>query len=432
MKKVVVTKITTLFLSLFFLLVTLPSRGDVPIDQIKAIVNNVVITQSQFNNTLRLYQEQAQQGGGAMPSENELRDKALQHLVDEQLQLQLAQKSGIKVSDSDVDQAINQVAKQNNLSVTDLQSKVTQQGMSYDQYRQQIRNQIIISQLQQQVVAPKVSVSLQETADALTTLTKQPKQDATYHLLDMYVPLPDITTPDQISAAKKQADVLVAKLRAGADFQQTVESSTGSAAPLQGGDLGWHKLMEMPDPFIAIVKSMRVGDIGGPIQTPNGIHIIKLIEMRGGNPIPQQLTETHARHILIKPTPLENDAQVKDRLARIRIQILNGTDFAAAAATNSQDPGSKTKGGDLGWVQPGMLDPTFEAQMDQLKPNQISEPFKTQFGWHIVQVLGRRTTQDIKAYSQQQAQQVVYQRKFQEAVQNWLRTLRSEAYIKVY
>jgi peptidyl-prolyl cis-trans isomerase SurA len=425
-------RLVIIFFSFFLSTMSCVVLADAPIDRIVAVVNDGVITQSQLDQQFRLAREQLQQSHAPLPTDAMLRQQVLQHLIDEQLQLDLAKKMNIKVSDADVDQAIAGIAQQNGLSVPDLQSKVVQQGMTYDQYRQQIRKQITISQLQQHEVAPRVTVNPQEVTDAMTAIAKQPVQKAAqYHLQDMVVPLPENPTALQISAAQKRAQDLVAKLRAGADFRQTVISGGTDKPPLQGGDLGWHKLTEMPDLFAAAVKNMQPGDIGGPIRAPNGFHIIKLVEMQGGNPLAQTIEQTHVRHILIKVTPLESDAAVQDRLKRLRVQVLNGVDFAKLATVNSQDPGSASKGGDLGWVTPGMLDPTFEAQMKLLKPGEVSQPFKTQFGWHIVQVLDRKAVQDKTVYLRQQAQQFIYQRKMQEALHNWVRGLRSQAYIKV-
>jgi peptidyl-prolyl cis-trans isomerase SurA len=429
MKKIVVLPVAHFFCALLFLTAPILSYADTPLDRVVAIVNDNVITQSQLDKQIKLVKIQSQQTNTPIPAASELRDKVLQNLIDEQLQLQMATKAGIKVSDTDLDQAITHIAQQNGISVADLQSKLAQQGMNYDQYRQQIRKQMILSQVQQQMVAPRVTVSPQEVNDVMPMLAKQPTSDAAYHLLDMYVPLSDQPTAQQVNTAQQQAQALIAKLRAGADFKQLVISSSTT---VQGGDLGWHKLTDMPDAFVSLVKSMQVGDVGGPIRAANGFHIVKLVEIKGNSAVPHNLVQTHVRHILIKPTPLENDAQVKDRLTRLRIQILNGVDFAKLADINSQDPGSKTKGGDLGWVEPGMLDPTFEAQMNRLKPNEVSQPFQTPFGWHIVQVLERKTVQDDKAYLKEQAGQLVYQRKMQEALKNWLQGLRSAAYIKIY
>jgi peptidyl-prolyl cis-trans isomerase SurA len=431
MKQKVVLSVISIFCT-FFLLCSLSSRADAPLDRIVAVVNDSVITQSQLDKQIDLTKMQLQQTNAPLPPASELRSKVLQNLIDEQLQLQMAQKAGIKVSDDDLNQAIAHIAQQNGISVDDLKSKLAAQGMNYDQYQQQIRKQMLLNQIQQQMVASKVSVSQQEISDVTPILAKQPAADASYHLLDMYVPLSDHPTTQQVNDAQQRAQGLITKLRAGADFQQVVSASTTSSTPLQGGDLGWHTINEMPDAFVGLVKNMQVGDVGGPIRAANGFHIIKLAEVHGNSQTSHNLVQTHVRHILIKPTPLANDTQVKDRLTRLRAQILNGADFAKLAEINSQDPGSKIKGGDLGWVEPGELDPTFEAQMNKLKPGDTSEPFKSQFGWHIVQVLGRKTVQDNKAYLKEQASQLVYQRKVQEALKNWLQGLRSQAYIKIY
>lgn len=411
----------------------LAATSGTTLDRIAAVVNDTVITESQLDQEQELFRQQMVQAHTPLLAADVLRQKVLQHMIDEQLQLQLAKKLGINPSDAELDAAIAQIAQENGLTVQQLQGKVQEQGMSYAQYRQQIHKQMTISQLQQHEVNPQVKISDQDITDVMVAAKTQPAQkDPLYHLQDMVVPFPETAGTQQVAAAEQRAQELIAKLHAGADFRQTVLASSTQAAPLQGGDLGWHKLNELPDLFAPYVSHLQPGEVAGPIRAPNGFHIIQLLEVKGGGPVQHQTVQTHARHILIKATPIEPDGVVKARLERLRDRILQGADFAQLATANSQDLGSASKGGDLGWATTGTFDPVFEVEMNKLQPGQISEPFKTQFGWHIVQVLQRKTNSDSQEYLRTQAKQMVGQRKYQEATENWLQQLRSQAYIKIF
>jgi peptidyl-prolyl cis-trans isomerase SurA len=409
------------------------------LDKIVAVVNDNAITQSQLNEQVELYREQLQFSQAPIPAPAVLRKQALQHMIDTQLQLQLAKKENITADDAKVTQAITHIAQQNGLTLDQLKSKVAQQGMSYDKYRAEIKKQMIISDLQQREVAPRVVISEQEVTDFLQqhgkslTAMQTPGAAATgtsnkpvqYHIIDILIPLPDAPSQQQQADALQKAKTILTKLRSGA----TVD--------VQTDDLGWRTLQDIPDIFAPIVKNMQPGTVSEAIRAPNGYHIIQLAGVRGGatatNSMPASMPTyaTHARHILIKTNPLTTDQDAKDRLVRIRDAIEHGTDFAQLAKEDSQDPGSASKGGDLGWVNPGMLDPTFEKVMNGLKAGAISEPFKTAFGWHIVQVLERKSVAKDQSFLRTQARAILYQRKYGETLQNWLQQLRSQSYVKM-
>ena len=406
------------------------------LDHIVAIVNDSVITESQLKAQLQTTRAQLQAIHAPMPAPATLQKQVLQSLIDNELQLQLAKKMGMQVDDKTLTQAITDIATRNHLSLPELQEKLHEQGLSYDKYRNEIRQQILISQLQEKQLGPKISVTEQEVADMLSKMPKQSSQPlsdqaATYHIEDIYIPLADNTTPPQIAAAVQRAQTLLSQSQMGKSFAQLAKEAHADA-PLQGGDLGWRKRDELPSIFVDAIKNAKPGQVIGPIKAPNGIHLIKLIAMRGAAPLASNVvTSYRVRHILIKTNPLTNDAQAKTRLIELRADILRGGDFAKLAAQYSQDPGSAIKGGDIGWITDDMVDPRFAGVMDNLKPGQISEPFKSQFGWHIAQILERKVTNDAKAQRLNQARELVYQRKTHEALQSWLRQLRGQAYIKI-
>jgi len=405
------------------------------LDRIVAVVNDGVITQSQLVQKVQLERQQLQASGQSVPAEKIFRNQVLQHMIDTELQLQLAKKLGITVTDKDVDHAITEIAKRNGLSLAEFQEKLKQQSFNYDKYRAQIREQMLVGELEHRSVGGKILINDQEIKQFANKLRNQPVTKSTntfYHIEDLLIPLPDNASAEQIAAAERTAQTLLVKARAGSSFQELVQK-TEPKNSLSGGDLGWRPLKGLPDIFAKAVQTLRQGEISKPLQAPNGFHLIKLVAVRGSDmqQSAHDAITTHARHILIKTTPLTDDAQVRARLAEVRADIMRGGDFAKLASEYSQDPGSATKGGDLGWMQPGTLDPQFETAMNQLKPGQISEPVKSQFGWHIIEVIERKTSKNDQAYLQNQAQQMLYQQKFQEAVQEWLKKLRKQSYVKI-
>ena len=425
-------KIFPLIILLSSLLITATAKAAETLDRIVAVVNTKVITQQQLAEQIELTRQQLQAENKPITSEANLREQALNHMIDTELQRQLAASSGMKVDEAGLDKTIAGIAKRNGLTVEQLRSRLEQENIPFAKYRQQIREQLIIARLQQDEVGQKITVTPQEITDMLAHMPKSIVGKASYHVEDLLVPLPDNPSAQTLSSTKQTALSVLQRAKSGSSFQQLVEQSKNDALPLSGGDLGWRPLSELPDTFQASIQALKVGEIAGPIQAQNGFHLLRLLEVRGLNTTPTKVTSTHVRHILIKTSPLVNNKQAEQRLREIRAEILRGGSFADLAKKYSQDPGSAVKGGDLGWTLPGAFDPTFEAQENKLAINQISLPFQTQFGWHIVQVLGRaEKLQSTQALSREQAAQLVYQKKFQEALKTWLRQLRQQSYVKI-
>lgn len=424
------------FLAITFLLIGLDANA-VPqtLDRIVAVVNDDVITESQLTQKVNLMQQQLQSSGQEAPPLSTLRDQTLQQMIDTDLQLQVAKKMGVKIADTDVDNAIADIAKRNGISSAEFQEKLKQQGMSYAALRQQIREQMTLSQVEGRQLGPRILISEQEAKSYAHKLKTQPvKSDnnAQYHVEDILIGLPDQPTAQDKSKAEQTAQKIIKQAKAGNAFQKIVQTSPKSDA-VSGTDLGWRPLNAMPEIFAKTIQGMQAGEISKPIAAPNGIHIIKLVAVHseGAQPMANDSVLTHVRHILIKATALANDAQMRARLVEIRDDLLRGGDFVKLASEYSQDPGSATKGGDLDWVQAGTLDPQFEAAMNQLKPGQISEPVKSQFGWHLIEVIARKTEKNSQAALENQARQMLYQQKMQEAVQNWIQQLRKQSFIKI-
>lgn len=403
------------------------------LDRIVAVVNNSVITQQQLAEQIEMTRQQLQAEKKPLPDTTTLRKQVLNQMIDAELQQQLAASSGLKVDETGLDKTIMGIAQRNGFTLEQLRKKLQEGNIAYAKYRQQIRKQLLINRLQQDEIAAKITVSDQETTDMLAHMPKSPVQKTIYHVEDLLIPLPDNTSATHIEQIKKTALSLLQQAKSGSSFQQLVEQANKVKLPLSGGDLGWRTLHELPDIFQTSIEKLKPGEVTGPVLAQNGFHLLRLLEIKANLPsISHYVTSTHTRHILIKTSPLLNNTQAERRLKEIRADILRGGNFAELAKKYSQDPGSAFKDGDLGWTLPGVFDPTFEAQIKKLAINQISLPFQTQFGWHIVQVLGRaqklQTTQNI---SRQQAAQLVYQKKFQQALKNWLRQLRNQSYVKI-
>lgn len=442
MKKLItLLKIVPLFFLCWF--ISFPQIATAaPLDSIAAIVNDGTITSSQLSEQVQLTIKQLQANHVPVPPIDVIRKKILEQLIDNELQLQAGKRVGVQVDEATINQTIAHIATQNGISVAELQKKLSEEGINYKKYRKQIHDQLVINQVQQRGIAPHIKVSDQEVADFLALHGKElaavqhpPAPVAgIYHVQIMIVPLPDGATEEQISTTKQAAQKVFSQLKGDTDFEQFVTTKLGTELNLQQQDLGWRKLTDLPDLYVKSVQGLQPGALTGPIRAPNGFHIIKLVETRGGNAQVaglKPLVETHVRHILIKSNPLLTDEQLKTQLERLRASILAGTPFEQVATANSQDPGSLTKGGDIGWVTPGALDPAFEAVMNQMKPGQISVPFKSQFGWHILQVLERKTRNDPALIRRDLAKQMIFQRKLNAELQHWLREQRNNGYVKI-
>ncbi len=413
------------------------SQAAESLDRIVAVVNTQAITQRQLNEQLELARQQRQAEHEPIPTTSQFRKQVLDQMLDHELQRQLAESSGLKLDEAALDTAIADIAKHNGLTIEQLRSRLEQEKLSYAQYRKKIRAQLIISRLQQDQVGQKITVSPQEVTDMLAHLpTKFTSKNINYHVEDLVVPLPDNPSAPILESANKAALALLQQMKNGSSFQRLIEQSQNTALPLSGGDLGWRPLDQLPNIFQVAVQSAKSGEVVGPIQAQNGFHLIRVIEISDDDNAPgaaRTVTASHVRHILIKTSPLVSNSQAELRLKEIRAEILRGGSFAELAKKYSQDPSSAFKGGDLGWTLPGVFDPAFEAQMSKLSNDQISLPFRTQFGWHIIQILDRTNKlQTAKSLSREKAAQLVYQKKFQIALQSWLRQLRQQSYVKVY
>ncbi len=413
-----------------------PSSSGVEIDSIVAIVNDAVITRSELDDQTRTVKQQLRQQNTPVPPGAVLQKQVLERLITSRLQLQLAANTGIRVDDDTLNRAINRIAVQNKLSLTEFRAVLEKDGFSFDKFREDIRDEIIITRLRQRQVDSRITVTDQEVAQFLVAQARQGKSDDEYRIGHILIALPEAPSPEQIQAARQKAEKILEKLQAkvggsaegGADFKETAIAVSDGQQALEGGDLGWRSAGQLPSLFASQTLAMKVGELSNIIRSSGGFHIIKLLDYRGGKR--HMVTQTLARHILIRTTELITDDDASIRLEQLAQRIKKGEDFAELARANSDDTLSAAKGGSLDWVSPGDMVPAFEQVMNELQPAQISAPFKSEFGWHIVQVQERREHDDTEEYTRSQAQEALRSRKIEEEYQNWLRRLRDEAYVE--
>ncbi len=405
-----------------------PAEGVVELESIVAIVNNDVITSGELKRKTREVEERLRLNKTTPPPTETLRQQVLESLITQRLQLQLAKRMGIHVDDEVLNRAMRNIAARNNLTLEQFREVLERDGFDYLQFRESLRNDIIINRLRQRQVDNRITVSEEEIENFLANLKAQGATDQVYHFRHILIAVPEAAKPEQIQAARKKAEAVLERLRAGADFAQMAVSVSDDALALEGGDLGWRRAGQLPTLFADMAVKMQPGEVSDLIRSPSGFHIVKLEEKRDEQS--QLITQTRARHILMRPTELLSKEEVENRLRQLKQRIEAGDDFAELARSHSEDPASAAAGGDLGWIDPGTMVPEFEQQMSKLKPGEISEPFQSRFGWHIVQVLERRTHDDQGKTQRSKVRELIRQRKIEQETQNWLRQLRDEAYVE--
>ncbi|HUJ01369.1 MAG TPA: peptidylprolyl isomerase [Usitatibacter sp.] len=404
-----------------------PSRI-VPVDRIVAVVNDDVITQDELNERTALVTRQLERQGATLPASDVLARQILERMINDRVQLQLAKDEGIKVDDLTLDRTIERIAQENKMSVPDFRKALEHDGIKYTRFRDDIRNEILISRLREKDVDNKIVVTDAEVDTELAREAREANADVEYELSHILVAVPPQASADQIEARRRRALEALEALRRGANFGQIAAQYSDAPDALQGGNLGWRAAGGLPTLFVDVLKRMKPGDVSDILKSPNGFHIVKLIDTRtkaatGG------VEQTHVRHILLRAHDGLSDAEARDRLEKLRQKILAGADFAEVARENSEDS-SASKGGDLGWVAPGDTVPEFERVMNSLKPGEVSQPFQTPFGWHIAQVIERRSEALSEEKKKAAARQAIRARKADEAYQDWLREQRDRAFVE--
>jgi peptidyl-prolyl cis-trans isomerase SurA len=399
------------------------------LDRIVAIVNEDVISASELDGRVKELASQLVQKGATLPPLEVVQAQVLDSMIAKRLQLQIAKQLGLTVDDTTVTKAITNIAQTNNVTLLQLKEILEADGISFNLFREQLREDILINRLRQKEVINQIVITDQDVRNYLERETGSSRQRLAVHLQHILIATPEGASPEDVQAAKEKAERLVKELRNGADFSNMAIRESDARQALEGGDLGWMESNRIPSLFIQEIDNMEPGDISDPIRNASGFHIIKLDEVKGTQRT--IITQTHARHILITTNELVSDTEAQHHLETLRERIIGGESFEALARSHSDDKASAIKGGDLGWTNPGDMVPAFEQQMDALQPTQISEPFKTQFGWHIVQVLERRDYDNTEEVIKNNARMELRQQKADEAIELWLRRLRDEAYVEI-
>lgn len=399
------------------------------LDRIVAIVDNDVIMQSQLDQRIREVQHTIEKRGAKMPPVDVMQQQVLERLITENLQLQIGDRSGIRIADEELNQAMGTIAQRNNMNLDQFRAALERDGLSLDTAREQIRREMVISRVRQRRIAERVQVSNQEVENFLASDLGKLQLSEEYRLANILIPVSESADSAAIQAAEKTARDTYEQLQNGADFAKLAVSRSASENALEGGDMGWRKAAQLPPPFDTEVSSMSVGDVTQPVRTPPGFILLKVLEKRGGDT--QVRDEIHVRHILIKPSQIRSEEESRRLIERLRDRILAGESFSELAQSFSEDPGSALNGGDLNWIDPSSLVPEFREVMAATPGGQLSEPFKTPYGWHILEVLGRRASDASDDFREQQALTLLRNRKYEEELQNWLRQIRDEAYVEI-
>ena len=397
------------------------------LDRIVAVVNDDVITEAQLNARLPLIKRQLAEQRVRIPTDAVLRKGVLDRMVLERLQLQLATRAGLEVKTETVERELERLAAQNRLTPAQLMAEFEKEGLGAREVREQVRNQLLVQRLLEREVGDRVTVSDTEVQNFLART--QGKSEVEYRLAHIVLAVPEAATPAAVEAVKKRAEGLHAALLNGADFQETAAENSQDDKALEGGNLGWKKAGQLPALFADAVADMAIGGISPVLRSANGFHILKLNDKRGSDEA-MPVQQMHVRHILIRPNELLSAAEARNKLEKLRRRIENGEDFAALARANSDDTASSRDGGDLGWLNPGQTVREFESAAQALDLNVVSEPIRTPYGWHLIEVLGRRQ-QDLRDERNVAAARAqIHARKADERYEQWLRQLRDEAYVE--
>ncbi|MEP2653657.1 MAG: peptidylprolyl isomerase SurA [Paraglaciecola sp.] len=420
--------VVTLLVSAFLTLKTFAAPQS--LDKVSVIVDQSVVLESEIEELVAVVKRNAAINNQTLPSDRVVRTQAIEKLIVDNLQMQLAERMGIQISDPQLEQTIGNIAQGENMTIEQFRNKVAREGITYDTYREEIRKEIILGEVRRANVRRRVYITDQEVDNLVKLIDEQGSQQAEYHLGHILIEFPSEPTDEDITAAKSRATKVLELLNNGSDFAKIATASSGGALALEGGDLGWMNINSMPTLFAEAVQNKSKDTLVGPIRSGAGFHILKIKDLRGIEKV--EISEVNARHILIPPSVILSDEKAEKMLKDFREQILAGeADFGELAKEHSADPGSALKGGELGWSDPSVYVPEFQETLGKLEVDEISQPVRSQFGWHLMQLLGKRVGDITEQRKEEKAYQLLFQRKFAEEADTWLREIRAGAYVEV-
>jgi len=397
------------------------------LDQVVAIVDDDIVMASELRERIAAVNESIATRGIQAPPEDQLIRETLDRLILENIQLQKGQRVGVRISDAQLNSAMQRIAAQNRMTLDQFRQALEQQGQSYGAMREQVRREMIIQRVQGGNVNQRIQITDQEVDNFLATEEGQKMAQPEYHIVHALLAIPPDASAAEVASAEAHVEKLAKRIRNGESFEGVVSSSTGQYA-FSGGDLGWRKLDDLPSLFSDVAPGLAAGQTADPIRSDSGYHLIYMAEKRGGE---QVVAQTEARHILIKSSEIMTDEQARELVVELRARAESGEDFGELAREYSEDIGSAAEGGELGWTSPGQMVPEFDKAMAATAVDQISEPVKTQFGWHIIQVEGRRQQDMTSEAIRAQAMNYLHDRKYQEELDAWLRQIRDEAFVDI-
>jgi peptidyl-prolyl cis-trans isomerase SurA len=400
----------------------------VPLDRVIAVVNEEAVTQWDLSEQRRIVLQQMKASNVQPPAQDVLDKQVLERLITERALIQYAKDNGIRVDDTTVERTIQRVAEENKLTPDQFREVLKKENIPYNNYREDIRRQLVIQRVRDREVDSKIQISDAEVDAYLATVNAQAGGENEYLLSHIFVTLPEQATPDQIEARRRRAEQALAEVKSGKAFSEVAASYSDAPDGLQGGSLGWRTPARLPSVFADYVRNMKKGDVSNVLRSPGGFHVVKLEDQRSRN-APTIVDQTHARHILVKVNESTSEADAKARIDRLKERLTAGAKFEDLARANSEDA-SSARGGDLGWLSPGDTVPDFEKAMDKLKPDEVSPPVRSPFGWHIIQVIERRKQDVTEAKRRDQARLALRDRKSDEQFSDFLRQLRDRTYVE--
>ena len=404
-----------------------------PIDHIIAVVNGECITRQELDEVLSLSIKQLEKQGIEPPPRDILEGQVMEREILTRVQIQLANEIGMNVGDTELEKALNRIANANKMTKEEFFELLSKEGISYDKFREEIRNEMLLVRLKDRQVISRIKISEGEIDNFLYNQEQSAENSDEYQLSHIMIRIPDLASPERIEDKRKRAEEALAKLKNGTDFAQVAAEFSDAGDALEGGKLGWRPAAQLPTKFSKELKSINQNELTPIIKSSSGFHILKLHDLRGGDGESKTVVidQTHVRHILIKVSQLLSENEARVRVIRLKERLDNGSDFEELAKIHSEDP-SGDKGGDLDWVSPGDTVPEFEKAMDRLQPGEISGPVQSTFGWHLIQVIERRSKDVSNERQRQEARKTIVARKTDPAYQEWLQQLRDRAYVEYH
>ena len=421
---------SSLFLVNLLLAFTFSSNANAKLlDRIVAVVENDVIMESELRQRVSVLVKQFEGKPEALPPQDVLLDQVLQRLIVERLQLQVAEQRGIQVDELSLDQTMRNLAKRNRMTLEQFRETLIKQGIDYVSYRDQVRNEMLLDQLRRRIIDSRIQISDSEVEELVTKADKDLlKKEYEYNVAHILIAVPENPKPGQIEKAQHRASLVLDRAKSGNNFAKLAIAASDAQDALQGGDLGWRNKAQLPEVFLQQIDNMQAGDVSRIGQSAAGYHIFKVLDQRAiENTMVNQVL---ARHILIRTNALITDEEAERKLKDLKTRIENGDDFEELARANSEDTGSAVNGGNMDWSITNNFVPKFKEVVDELEPKTICEPFKSRFGWHIVEVLDKRKHDNSQEAMRAEAREQIRQRKFEEETELWLRQLRDESYIE--